>query len=58
MKDIKSENSIKIIDDFKENYNYYIIMEKCDNNLYNLIEKKKNKEIKWKWSKRFFISNE
>ena len=35
MKNIKTENSIKIIDDFKENYNYYIIMEKCDINLYN-----------------------
>ena len=43
MKDVKSENSIKIFDCFKENYNYYIIMEKCDNNLYNLIEKKKQR---------------
>ena len=42
MKNIKTENSIKIIDDFKENYNYYIIMEKCDINLYNFL-KKKNK---------------
>ena len=35
MKNIKTENSIKMIDAFKENYNYYIIMEKCDINLYN-----------------------
>ena len=45
MKDIKSENSIKIIDDFKENYNYYIIMEKCDINLYNFLKTKENKKL-------------
>ena len=45
MKNIKTENSIKIIDDFKENYNYYIIMEKCDINLYNFLKKKENKKL-------------
>ena len=45
MKNIKTENSIKIIDDFKENYNYYIIMEKCDINLNNFLKEKENKRL-------------
>ena len=44
MKNIGSNNSIKLIDDFKDDKLYYIIMELCDDNLDNYV--KKNGKLK------------
>ena len=44
MKSIGSYNSIKLIDNFKDDKIYYIIMELCDDNLHNYV--KKNGKLK------------
>ena len=40
MKNIQSYNTIKLIDNFLDKKCYYIIMELCDDNLHNYVEKK------------------
>ena len=41
MKEIKSDNSVEIYDHYSDDNYYYIIMEKCDEDLSDLLEKKK-----------------
>ena len=41
MKEIKCINSIEIYDYYNDDNYYYIVMEKCDEDLFDLLEKKK-----------------
>ena len=41
MKEIKCDYSVEIYDYYFDNNYYYIVMEKCDGDLYNLLENKK-----------------
>ena len=45
MKRIDSYYSIKLLDYFNEEKYYYIILEKCDDNLFNYVKKKQKVEI-------------
>ena len=53
MKNIDSYYSIKLIDDFKEDKSYYIIMELCDDNLDDFI--KKNGKLKTEQIQKILI---
>ena len=41
MKEIKCDYSVEIYDYYNDNNYYYIVMEKCDGDLFDLLEKKK-----------------
>jgi serine/threonine-protein kinase ULK/ATG1 len=43
MKKIKCQNSVEYYDNYSDNDFYYIVMEKCDEDLSKLIERNKNK---------------
>ena len=42
MKDVKCDYSVEIYDNYSDEKFYYIVMEKCDEDLYDLLEKKAN----------------
>ena len=41
MKEIKCDYSVEIYDYYNDNNYYYIVMEKCDGDLFDLLENKK-----------------
>jgi len=44
MKEIKCDYSVEIYDYYNDNNYYYIVMEKCEGDLFDLLEKKKKKK--------------
>ena len=54
MKNIKCTNSVELYDSYNDNNYYYIVMEKCDEDLLSFIKKMVNYQI---YKLKIFYSN-